>query len=49
VKLTGTKHSNAANDLLAFYSEKAAELAESGQYFMAAIALSFALETAILT
>jgi hypothetical protein len=48
-KLTGTRHGDAANELLAFYEEKAHELEESGQYFMAAIALAFALETAILT
>ncbi|HET9743184.1 MAG TPA: hypothetical protein VFQ00_10575 [Terriglobales bacterium] len=48
-KLTGTHHGDAANDLLAFYHEKVHELEESGQYFMAAIALGLALETAILT
>ncbi|MGB6473348.1 MAG: hypothetical protein WBF04_04625 [Candidatus Sulfotelmatobacter sp.] len=48
-KLSGTRHGDAANDLLAFYREKMHELEESGQYFMAAIALGFALETAILT
>jgi hypothetical protein len=48
-KLTGTKHGDAANDLLAFYSEKVTELEDAGQYFMAAVALGFALETAILT
>lgn len=48
-KLTGTTHGEAANELLAFYQEKASELEESGQYFMAAIALSLALETAVLT
>ena len=48
-KLTGTRHGDAANSLLAFYSEKVTELETSGQYFMAAIALGFALETAILT
>jgi hypothetical protein len=48
-KLTGTRHGNAANDLLVFYSEKVTELENAGQYFMAAIALGFALETAILT
>jgi hypothetical protein len=47
-KLTGTRHGDAANDLLTFYSEKATELEDSGQFFMAAIALGFALETAIL-
>ena len=48
-KLTGTRHGDAANNLLAFYGDKVHELEESGQYFMAAIALSFALETAVLT
>jgi hypothetical protein len=48
-KLTGTHHGDAANDLLAFYSDRVMELESAGQYFMAAIALSFALETAILT
>jgi hypothetical protein len=44
-KLTGTRHGDAANELLAFYGDKA----QSGQYFMAAIALALALETAVLT
>jgi hypothetical protein len=48
-KLTGTRHGDAANDLLAFYEDKVSELEKSGQYFMAAIALGLALETAILT
>lgn len=48
-KLTGTRHGDAANDLFAFYQDKVHELEESGQYFMAAIALAFALETAVLT
>lgn len=47
--LTGTIHGDAANDLLAFYQEKARELEDAGQHFMAAVALGFALETAILT
>lgn len=47
--LTGTRHSDAANDLLDFYQEKANELEQSGQYFMAAIALAFGLESAILS
>jgi hypothetical protein len=47
--LTGTRHGDAANKLLEFYSNKVNELEEAGQYFMAAIALGFALETAILT
>ena len=46
--LTGTLHGDAANDLLGFYQDKAHELEETGQYFMAAIALAFALETAVL-
>lgn len=48
-KLTGTKHGDAANSLFEFYVDKANELEESGQYFMAAIALAFGVETAILT
>lgn len=48
-KLTGTRHGDAANELLAFYSEKMTELEGSGQYFMAAVALALALETAVLT
>jgi hypothetical protein len=48
-KLTGTQHGDAANSLLAFYEEKVIELEDSGQFFMAAVALGFALETGILT
>jgi hypothetical protein len=48
-KLTGTRHGDAANELLAFYGDKVHELEESGQYFMAAIALALAVETAVLT
>jgi hypothetical protein len=47
-RLTGTHHGDAANALLGFYVEKAAELEDAGQYFMAAIALAFGIETAIL-
>ncbi len=46
--LTGTQHGDAANELLAFYQAKVDELESAGQYFMAAVALGFALETAIL-
>lgn len=48
-KLTGTRHGDAANKLLAFYGDKAHELEETGNYCMAAVALAFALETAVLT
>ena len=48
-KLTGTTHGDMANALFAFYGDRAQELEATGQYFMAAIALAFALETAILT
>lgn len=48
-KLNCTHHGDAANTLFAFYLTKAQELKESGQYFMAAIALAFGVETAILT
>ncbi len=34
---------------MAFYMDKVRELEESGQYFMAAVALGLALETSILT
>jgi hypothetical protein len=43
-KLTGTQHGDAANALFAFYADKAKELEEVGQYFMAAIALAFGVE-----
>jgi hypothetical protein len=46
--LTGTQHGDAANELLGFYQDKVHELENTGQYFMAAVALAFALETAIL-
>lgn len=48
-KLTGTLHGDAANDLLAFYQDKFREMEEAGQYFMAAVAMALALETAVLT
>jgi hypothetical protein len=48
-KLTGTRHGDAANELLGFYQEKARELEEAGQLFMAAVALALSLETAVLT
>ena len=47
-RLTGTHHGDSANALLGFYVEKAAELEDAGQYFMAAVALAFGIETAIL-
>lgn len=47
-KLTGTRHGDAANDLFSFYQDKAKKLTESRQYFMAAVALAFAVETAML-
>ena len=47
--LTGTRHGDAANDLLAFYEDSVKALEAKEQYFMAAIALAFAIETAILT
>lgn len=47
--LTGSHYGDAANNLLTFYQEKAKELAEVGQYFMAGIALALALETAVLS
>lgn len=48
-KLTGTNHRDASNVLLNFYVAQAKSLEESGHYFMAAIALAFAVETAVLT
>jgi hypothetical protein len=47
-KLTGTRRGDAANDLLAFYQDKATELEKAGQYFMAAVAIGLALEAAVL-
>ena len=46
--LNGTRHGDAANELFAYYSGKARELEDSGQYFMSAVALVFAVETAIV-
>jgi hypothetical protein len=48
-KLTGTEHGDAANELLSFYVDKVHELEDAKQYFMAAVALGLALETAVLT
>jgi hypothetical protein len=48
-KLTGTDHGDASNALLTFYRDQAKSLEESGHYFMAATALAFAVETAVLT
>jgi len=47
--LTDAVDGDAANYLLAFYQDKANELANAGQHFMAAIALALALETVVLT
>ena len=47
-KLTGTKHGDAVNALLKFYQNDADKLEVSGSYFMAAVALGSALETALL-
>ncbi len=47
--LTGSKHGDQANSLLAFYQDQANKLEDAGLYFMAAIALGAALETALLT
>jgi hypothetical protein len=46
--LTGTRHGDAATELFGYYQDKVQELEDSGQVFMAAIALAFALETALL-
>jgi hypothetical protein len=48
-KLTGTDHGDASNALLTFYTDQAKSLEQSGHYFMAATALAFAVETAVLT
>jgi hypothetical protein len=48
-KLTGSQHGDAASALLGFYAQKAVELEESAQFFMAAIALAFGVEAAILS
>jgi hypothetical protein len=47
-KLTGTQHGDAANDLVGFYQKESTRLEASGSYFMAAVALGFALEAAAL-
>ena len=47
-KLTGTKHGDEANRLMRFYQEQASKLEAAGSYFMAAVALGAALETALL-
>lgn len=47
--LTGTTHGDQANALLAFYQDQAEKLEKAGLYFMAAVALGAALETALLT
>jgi hypothetical protein len=44
-KLMGTRHGDTANDLFAFYQDKVHELKDSGQYFMATVALGLAIET----
>jgi len=47
-KLAGTRYGDVATELFAFYQSKAQELEETGQYYMGAIALAFAVETGIL-
>ena len=46
--LTGTQHGDAVSALLKFYQDEAKKLESSGSYFMAAVALGAALETALL-
>jgi hypothetical protein len=48
-KLTGTAHGDAANALLSYYYDQAKSLEASDHFFMAAVALAFAVETAVLT
>jgi hypothetical protein len=47
-KLTETKHADDATKLLTFYQNEAKKLEPSGSYFMAAVALGAALETALI-
>ena len=47
--LTGTKHGDEASALLGFYQDQAEKLEAGGSYFMAAVALGAALETALLS
>ncbi len=46
--LTGTSHGDAVNALLTFFQNEANKLEASGSYFMAAVALGAALESALL-
>ena len=46
--LTGTSHGDEANDLFLFYQEASKDLATSGQYYMAAVALALAAEAVLL-
>jgi hypothetical protein len=46
--LTGTLHGDAANELMGFYNAQVRALESSGHFFMAAVALGLALETAVL-
>jgi hypothetical protein len=46
--LKTSKYSDAASDLFSFYEGSARQLEEVGQYFMAAVALSFGIEGMIL-
>lgn len=46
--LTGSKHWDAANELLVTFHNQARQLESAGLYFMAAVALGAALETALL-
>jgi len=48
-RLTGTKHGDSATALMKFYHDEADKLEAAGSYFMAAVALGAALETALLT
>lgn len=48
LKLTGPRHGDQANDLMSFYTDQAKSLEASGHFFMAAVALAFAVETAVL-
>lgn len=47
-KLTVTIHGDAANELMSFYIDQAKSLESLGHFYMAAVALALAAETAVL-
>jgi hypothetical protein len=46
--LSGERHGDAANELMAFYQEQAEALEAAGQWFMSAVALALAAESALV-